>query len=223
MQPEERNELAQIAGAADFELKKAGAIFYDCEIICMIPMQNEEHDPSLFYCNGWSDFTGMGISTVCVYDFVTGAYRVFLQDNLDALKHLVESRGIIMGFNNRRFDDKLMAANGIEIPKNKTYDVWREIVDTQPHGQKKGFSLNAMLAANNLEQKSGHGGNAPRLAQQGKWGELINYNLDDTRLSVQLLRLLCNDMMIHPMNGGYMTVAKPWQVVKVEPGDALFG
>lgn len=219
---EDREQVAQMSGAADIELKKNSAIFYDSEIICMVPMETEPRDETLFYCAGWSDFENMGISVVTVYDFVTCAYRVFLQDNLEKLRQLIESRSIIMGFNNKRFDDNLLAANGIEIPKSKSYDIWAQIVDTQSPGQRAGFSLNNMLKANGLEAKSGEGGNAPKLAQSGRWGELINYCLDDTRLSVQLLRLLCNDMMRHPKNGGYMQVAKPWEVVKSQPGEALF-
>lgn len=218
----ERTDLAQIAGTADVELKKAGAIFYDSEIICMIPMQNEVRHQDLFYCKGWEDHQGMGISVVCAYDFVAGAYHVYLQDNLDAFRKLIESRNIIIGFANYRFDDKLMAANNIIIPRSKSYDMWMQIADTQPPGQRAGFALNPMLAANNLESKSGDGGNAPRLAQKAKWGELIDYCLTDVRLSVQLLRLLCNDMMVNPKNGGYLTVKKPWEIVKVEPGDNLF-
>lgn len=223
MQPEERTQLAQVAGSADEMLKKRSAMFYDCEIVCMIPMQGEPREPDLFYCNGWEDHQGMGISMVSVYDFVTRAYRVFLQDNLDELRRLIESRGIIMGFNNRRFDDKLLAANNIIVPKDKSYDMWKHTVDTQIPGHRAGFSLNNMLKANHLEPKSGHGGNAPKLAQRAKWGELINYGLDDTRLSVQLLRLLCNDVMIHPKNGGHMIVPKPWDVIEEKPqGEVLF-
>jgi len=223
MQREERVQLAQVAGAADYELRKRGAIFYDCEIVCMIPMEGEPRDESLFYCNGWDDHQGMGISVVSAYDFVTGAYRVYMQDNLDSLKRLVESRNIIIGFNSKRFDDRLLAANGIEVPKAKSYDMWYHITQTQIPGQRAGFSLNNLLAANHLESKSGEGGNAPKLAQRGHWGELVNYCLDDTRLSVQLLRLMCNDVMINPKNGGHMTVPKPWDVIEVVmDGENLF-
>ena len=58
MQQEERAHLAQVAGAADIELKKRSAMFYDCEIICMVPTGTELYDPSLFYCKGWDDFGG---------------------------------------------------------------------------------------------------------------------------------------------------------------------
>ena len=79
-----------------------------------------------------------------------------------------------------------------------------------------------MLQANKLQEKSGDGGMAPILAQKGKWGELIDYCLGDTRGLVWLIRLACNDAMVHPKNGGYMKIAKPWEVIKVTPGETLF-
>lgn len=222
MQHEERRKLAQVAGRVDENLAQAGAIFYDCEIVAMIPVDSEPRDNTLFYCGGWDDHANMGISVVSAYDFVNRAYRIFLQDNLDQLRSLIESRDIIIGYNNQRFDDKLLAANDIKVTKQKSWDLWKAIVDTQPPGQRAGFNLNKMLVANKLEEKSGEGGMAPVLAQKGHWGRLINYCLDDTRLSVQLLRLACNDVMVHPKNGGYMTIEKPWDAIKVSAEKGLF-
>lgn len=203
------------------KLAKVGAIAYDVEIISAIPQAGEVRDPSLFYCEGWEDYAGMGLSVVTAYDFVEKAYRVYLQDNLDQLRTLVNSRGVIMGFNNRRFDDNVLAANEIYVPKNKCYDLWEEVVKTQPDGQRRGFTLNDMLKANGLTPKSGLGSEAPGWAQKGLWGILINYCLDDTRLFIFLLRLAMNDMMQNPKGGGYMKVRKPWEVEGAET-DGLF-
>jgi len=212
MLPEEESRLASVA---DIQLAKCGAMFYDTEIVRMVPMQNEVRDPTFQYCNGWQDYSGMGISVIGAYDFVTRAYKVFLHDNFAELSRLIDGRNIIIGFNSNRFDDNLLRANGIQLPKEKTFDLWKEIVNTQPPGQRAGFSLNNMLKANDLQSKSGDGGNAPKLAQRGHWGELINYCLDDNRLSVQLLRLACNDLMKSPKTGSYLKIKKPWEIVDV--------
>lgn len=197
-------------------------MFYDLEIVSAIPNDPEPRDPGIYYCKGWDDYEGMGISVVGVYDFVESAYRVYLQDNLDSLRRLIESRSIVCGFVTRRFDNKVLRANAIEIPEEKSYDLWDAIVNTQPPGERKGFKLNNMLAANGVPLKSGDGGDAPKLAQRGEWGKLINYCLDDNRLGVYLLRLACNDVMKSPKTGSYLKVKKPWEHVTVEPGEGLF-
>jgi hypothetical protein len=46
--------------------------------------------------------------------------------------------------------------------------------------------LDALLKLNKLDSKSGSGGNAIILAQEGKWEELLDYCMDNTMLTFQL-------------------------------------
>jgi hypothetical protein len=131
---------------------------------------------------------------------------------------LVNSRNIIIGFNNDRFDNNVCKANSILIQQAKSYDLWKAVTNTQPPGQRFGFSLDNLLKVNGLETKSGLGADAPRQAQQGEWGKLINYCMDDTRKEVQILRLACNGMLKNPKNSEYMKIKLPWEVVQVETG-----
>lgn len=209
--------MAQIV-TIDDKLKECGAILYDLEIIAAVPQQGELRDDSLFYCGGWEDYEGMGISVVTAYDFVESAYRIYLQDNLNELRTTINSRGIVIGYNNRRFDDNVLRANGIDVPESKSYDLWKAITSTQPDGHRKGFNLDAMLTANNLRGKTGLGSDAPMLAQTGQWGKLVNYCLDDTRKTLYILRLACNGTLKNPKNGEYMKVKLPWEEVKVDIG-----
>jgi len=204
------------------KLAEIGAFAYDLEIISAIPARDEVREPDLHYCEGWDDHAGMGISVVTAYDFVDRAYRIYLQDNLDELRTTINSRGVIIGFNSNRFDNNVLAASQIYVPAKKSYDLWVEITKTQPDGQRRGYALKNMLEANGLQPKSGLGSDAPGWAQRGQWGILINYCLDDTRLMVLLLRLAMNDMMQNPKGGGYMKIAKPWEIEGVESG-GLFG
>jgi hypothetical protein len=112
----------------------------------------------------------------------------------------------------------VMRANGVHIPPEKSYDLWRAITDTQPPGQKKGFKLDNMLKANGIPAKTGLGSDAPRQAQHGEWGKLITYCLGDTDKQVKLLRAAVNGTMVNPNAGGYMKVKMPWEVVPVEVG-----
>ncbi len=211
--------MAQIANEL---LKACGAFFYDCETYNLIPSEDVARDPEFTYCAGWSDFKGMGISVISGYDFMTGDYKIFLVDNMTEFRQIVESRDVVISFNGHHFDDQLILAHGIDLPRRKSYDLWKEITTTQPPGLRSGFSLNDMLKANNLPSKSGHGGDAPKLAQRGRWGQLISYCLGDTMRGVNLLRLACNGLLLNPKTQSYLAIKKPWEIVEVEPGVPLF-
>lgn len=202
----------------DNKLKQCGAILYDLEIIAAVPQMGELRDPTISYCGGWEDYEGMGISVITAYDFVEESYRIYLQDNMNEFRTTVNSRNIIIGYNNRRFDDNVLRANSIDIPDAKSYDLWRAITNTQVDGHKKGFNLDAMLVANGLEGKTGLGADAPKQAQTGQWGKLINYCLDDTRKTLYILRLACNGNLRSPKNGEYMKLKLPWEEVQVDSG-----
>ena len=104
-------------------------LFLDCEIIREVPWPDQERMPGVEYCEGWQDFTGMGIACVGVieaklwstsqpYGFrgleIRGA-RVFGTGYLDSLPdHLNRHAGVVT-FNGLRFDVPLLAAHGIEL------------------------------------------------------------------------------------------------------------
>ena len=91
--------------SVDGDLAKCGAVMYDVEIYSAIPEDGVVRDPNLSYCGGWSDYEGMGVSVITAYDFVECQWLVFMSDNINTLRTLFNSRQIIMGFNNGRFDD----------------------------------------------------------------------------------------------------------------------
>jgi hypothetical protein len=203
---------------ADELLAKAGAVMYDIEIFNAIPDDKEQGDPRLLYCGGWEDYEGMGISVVTAYDFVDSQLSVYLQDNLGDLGTLINSRQILMGYNNKKFDDNVLRANGIDVPHEKSYDLFLQIVNTQPPGNRRGFRLADMLQANGIPPKSGLGSDAPRQAQMNEWGSLITYCIGDTMKQVQLLRMACAGTMKNPKGGSYMTIKLPWEVIPVDMG-----
>ena len=169
---------------------------YDCEIIKGIPPRYGNREPGIEYCAGWRDFENMGISVIGAYDWNTERYRVFMRDNFDEFQDLVESHDGIVSFNGVQFDDKLCAANGIKV--TSTCDVLRmawvangldpDVFNPATHG---GFGLDAMAKANGLTGKTGHGALAPVQWQQGEYGKVVDYCLEDVRLLVTLV-----DMMV---------------------------
>ena len=187
------------------------ALLYDCEVARCIPDPKKPSDPTLEYCAGWSDFEGMGLSVVALFDFYERRHRVFFGDSgFDAFAHLVDEREHIIGFNSISFDDRVCAAAGIRV--STTYDLLceaRVAAGRTPHYVKgethAGFSLNNLVNLNwpGLA-KNGDGARAPELWQRGKTWEVIDYCMCDVWLT-QLLFGLRECMVVPDSNGGVKT------------------
>lgn len=163
-------------------------IIYDLEI--KNPIEN---------CSkGWNSHDEMGISVGCAFDYRDMRYRVFMDDNMQALvDRLNEIDTLIVAFNHVGFDNKLLRASGFNLKTDEqlmNYDmlyISREGADTLTSFV-KGFKLDDHLRARNLPLKTSEGAIAPLLWQQGKIGALIDYCLND----VTQERALFEDMYI---------------------------
>lgn len=170
-------------------------LVYDCEIKkAILGKKNEAPIDGIEYCAGWHDHANMGISCICAYDYDEDRYRIFLEDNLDDFADLAHNRETLIGFNSIGFDNKLCLANGLEIPTDRDYDVLVEIWKAAGLGPEFrypshiGFGLDACLKANFPGlQKSGNGALAPVLYQQGQLGQVVDYCLNDVRLTKKLV------------------------------------
>lgn len=168
-------------------------IIYDCEIKKAILGKGEQPLPGIEYCDGWRDFDGMGCSVVTAYDYIEQRYRVFCDDNLQEFQELVNQRSLVIGFNNKPFDDQLMEACGVTIPPEKSWDILEEIwaasgLARQFEGDDhKHFGLDACCQANFGIGKTGNGAHAPIEWQNGNIGTVIDYGLEDSRLTKLLV------------------------------------
>lgn len=171
-------------------------IVYDCEIKKAILGKRDVPIEGIEYCKGWSDHIGMGISVICAYDFDENAYRVFCEDNLNEFQDLVNNTDIVVGFNSIAFDNMLCLANDVSVPEYKSYDILVEmwVADgLAPHFQYPshiGYSLDATCAANGVKRKTGSGAMAPVDWQRGKYGSVIDYCLNDVKMTRDLLELV---------------------------------
>lgn len=174
-------------------------LVFDAEIKKAILGRKDEAIPGIEYCDGWKDFIGMGISVIAVYDLQDDKYRVFLEDNLDELKELIENRDYAIGFNNNSFDNKLLKAHGIEIPEEKSFDLLAAIKDET--GTNRGLGLGAINKANFTTTKNGDGAFAPILWQQKQYGKVIDYCINDVKMTLNILiRLLEVGFIADPRN-----------------------
>jgi hypothetical protein len=178
-------------------------LIYDCEIAKLIPSKDEPRDPQFEYCDGWGDHKGMGISVVSVYNFDEDFPRIFMEDNLDEMFELMEKTDIIAGFNNKHFDNKLLAAHGYTVPDEKTFDLFLEIKEAAgAHQFAKGYNLDNCCHVNLGYKKSGDGALAPKLWQQGRYGAVVDYALRDIMLEMKLLAMCMAQPIIDPGNTG---------------------
>jgi hypothetical protein len=175
-------------------------IIYDCEIIKCIPQKSGKLDPTLEYCEGWDDHQGMGISVIG-YSFLGAVKTECWNSNTQTLSEMKEnfikrtpagfSPRTVIGFNSRKFDDRLLAANGLTVKTD--YDLLEEIRlaaygsiswEDQPSGFT--YSLDAVAKANG-QKKTGSGALAPELWQRGEYRAVIDYCKNDVAITRALL------------------------------------
>jgi len=204
-------------------------IVYDIEIKKAILGKNEKPRDGIDYCEGWYDYKGMGISCICCYDYVENRYRTFMEDNMRDFILLLESRKTFVGFNNIRFDNKVIAhAVGNENIDPKKLSEWAmptDSVNAKRYLNKKSYdilaeilnagggwcSLDAMIKENNLAAgKTGNGALAPIWYQEGRIGKLVDYCMADVWLTKKLLdKIIQGEALISSKTGQRINIRKP--------------
>jgi hypothetical protein len=196
------------------------ALVYDLEIVKAILGKNEKQIPGIEYCQGWHDHANMGISVLCAYEYETGRYRTFCQDNLGAFVDLAKSQDLLVSFNGLAFDNKVIEAciPGVtfDYQPDHDYDLLVEAwagaglgptFNFRTHG---GYGLDAICERNLNIRKTSTGAFAPVLWQQGAVGAVIDYCLNDVWMTKCLFDLVLHQGWItSPKTGGQLTMRRP--------------
>lgn len=197
------------------------ALVLDVEIQNCIPDSrgdfNVEFNPvtgeAYRFCGGWQDYAGMGIGCVCVWDCLENMPLVFDSSNLSELKALIDLRQVIVGFNTINFDNKVLAANGIEIPIWKNFDLYAEVLRLEGLELGKpndgGRSVDDFARVNFGLKKSAHGSEAPKMFQRGELAALHSYCLRDVMLERRLFMRAVQGNLIHPKTGKIINLPIP--------------
>lgn len=207
-------------------------LVYDTEIKHCIPDRGEVPSGAIKYCDGWSDFTGMGISVLVAYDTDDATTYIITDDGttpfepagvsvvgrLDLFDYLIGRTDYVVGFNNHSFDDKLLAAHGITVPREKSYDIYSEVIDAAglsnaPFKHRKGYRLDDIARVNDVGAKTNAGAMAPVMYQQGKLAELHEYCHNDVLMTAKLLERISLGTLRCPRSGnvlGAHAVSKTW-------------
>ena len=169
---------------------KLDAVVYDLEIECAVPDHRSSIKPGVKYCQGWTDYAGMGVAVLCAYDLLEDRPHIYLADNLDDFAVLVESREHLIGFNSLAFDDNVVAAQGIAV--KTTYDLKVEAAGIIKGKRIPGRRLSDFARVNGCTQNGAvedHAG-IPELWQLGQRGVVIDECMGDVMTLVALVRKL---------------------------------
>ena len=190
-------------------------LIYDCEIVKCIPDRKRFNDPTYQYCKGWGDFEGMGISVIG-FSHEDHTNYLIADPSIDGDFEMLQdfaalaSHHIIVGFNSRNFDDRLLAANGVNVATD--YDLLEEVriaagysADYRSVPAGHSYSLDAISRANGAA-KTGHGALAPQLWQDGKHKEVIDYCLNDVVLTLKILQMGLEGQLVDPNTGKKLTL-----------------
>jgi DEAD/DEAH box helicase domain-containing protein len=170
---------------------------------------------------GWDATDKLGVSVAVVYEFLTDRFRVYghTPDELASLRKRLLSADRISGYNIWKFDFPVIfglpGRDRVEELRPKTNDllrrIWQglghdpDVFNKDTHG---GWGLD-VVAKGTLKSsgKIANGAQAPRWFQQGLWGPLVNYCIDDVTLE--------RDLTVFVDKYGYVVNGNTGEVVRL--------
>jgi Predicted 3'-5' exonuclease related to the exonuclease domain of PolB len=190
---------------------------------------------------GWGNKVMLGLAIGCYWDYQDGQIHWFDRATLAAtVEHFVARQPLLVSFNGIQFDFALMRAllrHDAEICEGETrfaaqgrltdlcdafkahcatsYDLLAEIWKIDPLRKfERGLnSLDALCKANGLPAKEMDGATAPRLWQQGRYAEVIQYNVNDVLRTKALFEKICNAEPILRSDGHSITLPFPDRLI----------
>lgn len=128
---------------------------------------------------GSRDPAKLHISCIGAYFYKTDKFKAYTEEEFPLFWRRLETCDMIVGFNNKGFDDQVCAAYFPEMPKVHSFDILAEV------HKYLGFriKLDNIAHATLGEGKSGDGLKAIRLYREGKIEELLDYCLQDVKVT----------------------------------------
>lgn len=163
---------------------------------------------------------GAGISAICIYDASTKWVYFYDSHSIDDAIHHLEVADIVVSWNGEDFD--VPAIEGFakrKIKFKKHWDLYKAY--SRGMGKKKKGSGMGPTAERTIDMsKSGHGADAPRLCEAGRFGELFNYCAQDVYVLKSLTKhVLEHGYLVDPDNMKVTITAPP--TMKANPNDVL--
>lgn len=128
---------------------------------------------------GTRDPRKLHISVIGMFSYNENRFYSFDENELPLFWHRLEQCDMIVGFNNKGFDDQVCSAYFPEISKVFSFDILEEVRKNLGFRVKLDNIAHATLGTG----KSGDGLKAIKLYQEGKIDELKSYCLDDVKIT----------------------------------------
>ncbi|MDR3629376.1 MAG: DEAD/DEAH box helicase [Desulfocapsaceae bacterium] len=141
---------------------------------------------------GWQRADKMGISVAVVYDSQLEGYVTYLEHEIDHLVEHLMGLDLIVGFNNKRFDNQVLAGySTARLDALPTIDLLEEV------SNHLGYRLSLdKLAEHTLGvNKSADGLQALKWYKEGKIREIVSYCRQDVEMT--------RDLFLHGLEHGY--------------------
>lgn len=131
---------------------------------------------------GSRDAKKLSISLIGMYSYNENRLIGFTEDEFHLFWRYLENCKLLIGFNNKGFDDQVVSVYFPEIAKVPKFDILEEV------HRRLGFrvKLDNLAHATLGYGKSGDGLEAIRLYREGKIEELRAYCLDDVKITREL-------------------------------------
>ena len=154
---------------------------------------------------GWHRASRMGVSVAVVYDSKLDACTTYLEQDIPALIGHLQQLDLVVGFNNKRFDNRVLSAyTSFRLDDLPTMDILEHITT------RLGYRLSLdRLAENTLGvKKTADGLQALKWYREGRMAEIIDY----CRRDVEITR----DIYLFGLKKGYLLFNnKAGQVVRL--------
>jgi DEAD/DEAH box helicase domain-containing protein len=131
---------------------------------------------------GSRDARKLNTSLIGMYSFNDDEYYSYTEDEFPQFYRKLEECGLVIGFNNKGFDDIVISASFPEMVKVPSFDILEQV------HKALGFriKLDNIASATLGYGKSGDGLKAVRLYAEGKIEELRQYCLDDVKITKEV-------------------------------------
>jgi len=131
---------------------------------------------------GTRDPRRLHISLLGAYSYSENRYSSYTEDELPQFFRRLEKCDLVVGFNNKGFDDQVLSAYFPEITKIQSFDILEQFHNAAGFRVKLDNIAHATLGTG----KSGDGLKAITLYREGKIEELRSYCLDDVKITKEI-------------------------------------
>ena len=132
---------------------------------------------------GWDRADLMGISCVVFYDSKEDKFLEFMEDEVDKLIEHLKKCDLVIGFNNKRFDNKVISGyTDFEFGDLPTLDILEYVQKKLGHR----LSLDVLSKGTLKTEKSANGLLALKWWKEGKIKEIVEYCIQDVELTKNL-------------------------------------